>query len=131
MNPLHTEFKRKFAISMYKNMGIPMGEMNFLKDFVSDTRGDLYPLLEKSDDCAERVCENRYFVSAGSAERFFCQLFPFATRSELFDHVGSCVESLYLPKGGLGLSVEFDHGTPLENMAAVLDAVEVYRHYKG
>ena len=79
MNPLHTEFKRKFAISMYKNMGIPMGEMNFLKDFVSDTRGDLYPLLEKSDDCAERVCENRYFVSAGSAERFFCQLFPFAT----------------------------------------------------
>lgn len=59
------------------------------------------------------------------------QLFPFATRSQLFDHVGECVESLYLPQGGLGLKVEFDHGIPLENMAAVLDAVEKYRHYKG
>ena len=59
------------------------------------------------------------------------QLFPFATRSQLFDHVGECVESLYLPQGGLALNVEFDHGIPLENMAAVLDAVEKYRHYKG
>jgi hypothetical protein len=59
------------------------------------------------------------------------QLFPFGTRSELFDHVGECVESLYLPEGGLGLNVELDHGVPLENMAAVLDAVEKYRHYKG
>ena len=25
----------------------------------------------------------------------------------------------------------FHHGDPLENMAAVLDAVEKYRHYKG
>ena len=58
------------------------------------------------------------------------QLFPFANRSQLFDHVGECVESLYMPEGALGLSVEFDHGVPLENMAAVLDAVEKYRHYK-
>ena len=27
------------------------------------------------------------------------QLFPFATRSELFDHVGACTEALYLPEG--------------------------------
>jgi len=78
-NPLFTEFKRKFSLSMYKNMGISMGEMRFLKDFVNDTRGDLYPLLEKSADCHERVGENRYYVSGGSAERMFCQLFPFAT----------------------------------------------------
>ena len=58
------------------------------------------------------------------------QLFPFATRSEIFDHVGECVESLYMPAGGLGLNVELDHGVSLENMAAVLDAVEKYRHYK-
>ena len=79
MNPLYTEFKRKFSISMYKNMGIPMGEMSFLKDFVNDTRGDLYPLFEKSEGCFERVGETRYYVSGGSAERVFCQLFPFAT----------------------------------------------------
>ena len=59
------------------------------------------------------------------------QLFPFATRSELFDHVGACVESLYLREGGLGLNVELNYDVSLENMAAVLDAVEKYRHYKG
>ena len=36
-----------------------------------------------------------------------------------------------LPQGALGLSVEFNYEIPLENMAAVLDAVEKYRHYKG
>lgn len=79
MNPLYTEFKRKFAISMYKNAGIPMAQMSFLKDFVNDTRGDLYPLIEKSEGCSESVLGNRYHVSGGSAERVFCQLFPFAT----------------------------------------------------
>lgn len=79
MNPLYTEFKRKFSISMYKNMGIPLGEMSFFKDFVNDTRGDLYPLIEKSDDCNEQVYGNRYHISCGRAERVFCQLFPFAT----------------------------------------------------
>lgn len=59
------------------------------------------------------------------------QLFPFATRSQMFDHVGACVEALYLREGGLGLNVELDHGVSLENMAFVLDAVETYRHYKG
>ena len=79
MNPLYTEFKRKFSIPMYKNMGIPLGEMRFFKDFVNDTRGDLYPLIEKSERCVERVFENRYQVSGGSAKRLFCQIFPFAT----------------------------------------------------
>lgn len=60
-------------------MGISLGEMSFFKDFVNDDRGDLYPLLEKSEGCAERVFENRYYVSGGKAERVFCQLFPFAT----------------------------------------------------
>ena len=59
------------------------------------------------------------------------QMFPFATASQLFDHVAECVESLYLPKGGLGLNVELNYDVSLENMAAVLDAVEKYRHYKG
>ena len=59
------------------------------------------------------------------------QLFPFATRSELFDHVGECVEALYMPEGGLGLNVELNYEIPLDNMASILDAVEKYRHYKG
>ena len=59
------------------------------------------------------------------------QLFPVATRSQLWDHVAEAVESLYLPQGGLGLSVELNYEISLENMAAILDAVEKYRHYKG
>lgn len=64
---------------MYKNMGISLGEMSFFKDFVNDTRGDPYPLTKKSSDCVETVSANRYRVSGGSAERVFCQFFPFAT----------------------------------------------------
>ena len=59
------------------------------------------------------------------------QLFPFGSRSRIFDHVGECVESLWMPEGGLGLNVEFNYEIPLENMASVLDAVEKYRHYHG
>jgi len=59
------------------------------------------------------------------------QMFSSATHSQLVDHVAECVESLYLPQGALGLSIEFDQGVPLENMASILDAVEKYRHYKG
>lgn len=58
------------------------------------------------------------------------QMFPFATRSEIFDHVAECVESLYLPQGGLSLNVELNYEIPLDNCAAILDAVEKYRHYK-
>ena len=35
------------------------------------------------------------------------------------------------PQGALALKVEFNYEIPLENMAAVLDACEKYRHYKG
>ena len=59
------------------------------------------------------------------------QLFPLATPSQLKDHVAECVESLYLPQGALGLSIEFNYEVPLENIAAVLDAAEKYRHYRG
>jgi len=59
------------------------------------------------------------------------QLFPLGTPKELHDHVEDCVKSLFLPQGGLGLNVELNWDMPLENMAAVLDAVEEYRFYQG
>ena len=59
------------------------------------------------------------------------QLFPVGTRSQIWDHVAAAVEGLYMKEGGLGLNVELNYEVPLENMAAVLDAVEKYRHYKG
>lgn len=59
------------------------------------------------------------------------QLFPFATPSQIDDHVRECVEALYLPQGGLGLTAELNYEIPIDNMAAVLEALEKYRHYKG
>ena len=58
------------------------------------------------------------------------QLFPVGTPSQLRSHVAECVEALYMPEGGLGLSVEFNDDISLDNMAIILDAVEKYRHYK-
>ena len=59
------------------------------------------------------------------------QMFPFASPSQLDDHVRECVEALYLPQGGLGLSIEFNYDVPLQNMEAVLDAARKYRTYNG
>ena len=74
-----------------------------------------------------RVCRGRIPINL-DLDR---QLSPLATRSQLHDHVAECVESLYLPEGGLGLNVELNYEIPLNNMAAILDAVEEYRFYKG
>ena len=52
-------FRRKFSTSMFKNQQIKTGEMTFTKDFVSATDvSDLYPIIEKSDDCDEAVENN-------------------------------------------------------------------------
>ena len=58
------------------------------------------------------------------------QLFPFASPTELDEHVHECVEALYLPQGGLCLNVELNYETPIENCAAILEALEKYRHYR-
>ena len=79
MNILKAEFKRKFSISMYKNLKLSLAEMTFAKDFVNDKRGDMYPLLAKDESCQEIVAHNRYTVRGGDSKRFFCQFFPYAT----------------------------------------------------
>ena len=79
MDLLNTEFKRKFALSMYKNLKIKLAEMSFHKDFVNDTRGDLYPVLHRSEDCREEVKNERYFVRKGAVKRLVCDLFPYAS----------------------------------------------------
>ena len=68
-------FKRKFSFSAYKNHKIFMSEMTFTNDFVTDKRGDLYPVLYKSDDCQESVASNRYHLHGGSIKRWSAQFF--------------------------------------------------------
>ena len=94
---------------MYKNMGIEMGEMSFLKDFVNDTRGDLYPLLDKSEGCKETVAAGRYHVEGGHAERVLCQFFPFATyEAEAVSIAGEMGFVFRLPDAAAFVRVAFD-----------------------
>ena len=58
------------------------------------------------------------------------QLFPFATPSELDDHVREAVEALWTPEGGLAFSVELGYDVPAENMAALMAAARKYRQYR-
>ncbi len=79
MDITKTEFKRKFAISMYKDLSFELARMSFAKDFVNDGRGDPYPILGKSEGCAELVENGAFRVSDGYSKRFFCAFFPYAT----------------------------------------------------
>jgi len=55
------------------------------------------------------------------------QLYPFATPSQLDDHVRECVEALALPEGGLALKFELNYDIPLANIVALLEAARKYR----
>jgi len=74
----------------------------------------------------ERVCKGKIPIEL-DLDR---QLYPFATPSQLDDHVRECVETLYLPEGGLSLKLEINFDVPLENVTALFDAVRKYRVYK-
>jgi hypothetical protein len=58
------------------------------------------------------------------------QLLPFATPSELEDHIMESAEALALPEGGLSLSVEISEDVPLANIAAIINALEKARVFK-
>ena len=70
---------RLFSRSCSKDWKLPLGEMTFFKDFVHDDRGDLHPLISKSEDCREAVLANTYRVYSGSVQRLLGQYFPYAT----------------------------------------------------
>ena len=52
------------------------------------------------------------------------QLFPFATPSEIEDHIGMVFEGLYMPEGGLMLYAECEPDIPLENIEAICRTFE-------
>ena len=100
MNIQKVVFRRKFAKSMYKTLKLSLCEMTFTKDFINDTRGDLYPVLEKSPDCMERVSQNSYIVEQGSIRRYMGQFFPYASYELTFEtETGEVGFGFKLPEG--------------------------------
>ena len=74
-----------------------------------------------------RVCKGKIPISL-DLDR---QLFPFCSPKDLRDHVRETVEKMYLPEGGLGINLEVGQDVSLENIDALLSAVNEYRFYKG
>jgi hypothetical protein len=54
---------------------------------------------------------------------------PFATPQGIEDHVRECVESFYLPQGGLGIVLSLNMDVPLEIIKAAVAAVEKFRFF--
>ena len=76
-------------------------------------------------DDLERVCKGKIPIMLDLDRQFI----PFATPSQINDHVRECVERLALPQGGLGLYIEISFDVPLPNIVALLDAARKYRNY--
>lgn len=101
---------RLFSRSCSKDWKLPLCEMTFFKDFVNDDRGDLYPLLCKSDDCGEVVLANTYRVYQGTARRLLGQYFPYATYEISFcTRTGECGFVFEIP----GSSIQITAGQKL------------------
>lgn len=106
------------------------------------TDGMIYEIIPDLKDCGvdmvnpqfrangldniARVCKGKIAVDL-DLDR---QLFPFATPSEIEDHVRQAVETLYMPEGGLAIKAELGQEIPLENVVAILDALRKYQYYK-
>lgn len=74
-------FKRQFSLTLYKNKKLMLGEMSFFKDFITDTRGDLYPLLCKEGEPTETISGGFYHVTGSETDflsRLVGQFFPYA-----------------------------------------------------
>lgn len=74
-------FKRLFSLTMYKNKKLKLGQMSFFKDFVNDTRGDLYPVYEKEGKIFEQISSGKYSFSSadGHILRLIGAYFPYAS----------------------------------------------------
>jgi uroporphyrinogen decarboxylase len=57
------------------------------------------------------------------------QKFPFFSPQDIDDHIHKAVDKLGSPAGGLWLKAEIGQDVPLENIAAIFDALEKYRSY--
>ena len=104
------KFRRKFSVNFYKNLKLKLGEMSFYKDFINDRRGDLYPIIGKSQNCDECVRGGHYFVN-GRAERLIGGHFPYATCEAVIEELdGTCGFGFNTPKGRAEVLLKNDGG---------------------
>lgn len=77
MSPDGYDFRRLFAVNLYKNKSFLLGRMCFDRDFVHDDRGDPYPILAGTG--IEEIARGTYAVQAEHLTRLLGGFSPYAT----------------------------------------------------
>jgi len=132
--PMSPEMWRKFIKPAYERIIGPCRDRGLLNFLHSDGRIiDIIPdlievgvhilnpqlrsngLADLKDVAVGKVC---------LAQDLDRQLFPFASASEIEDHIGEVHDTLSRPDGGLMLVAEIDHRLPLDKVDAIFDALE-------
>lgn len=93
-------FRRKFSFNSYKNLRMKMGEMSFSSDFTFSERGDMYPVIRKSDNLREKVSDGKYILNTTSGKAEILRLFG--------QYILNCSYSLEIEKcenADVGISV--------------------------
>ena len=132
--PMSPEMWRKFIKPSYERMfrpcrqrGVPVGLhsdghiLEIIPDLIEVGVRLLNPQIRANGlEGLVRVAKGKVALNQ-DLDR---QLFPFATPSEIEDHIGEVYEALYMPEGGLMLYAECEPDVPLENIDAICTALE-------
>jgi uroporphyrinogen decarboxylase len=73
-----------------------------------------------------RVCRGKIPINLDLDRQYM----PFATPRSIDAHIHKCIESFYLPEGGLGLFLSLNQDVPLNVVEAAVASVEKFRFYR-
>ena len=70
-------FRRKFSLSLYKNLRLKLAEAEFSKDVAETERANKYPVISSSGEYTEKVQGGEYFFDGdGSVVRYVSPFYP-------------------------------------------------------
>ncbi|MBQ9773505.1 MAG: hypothetical protein IJW30_02470 [Clostridia bacterium] len=114
MNWYDVKFRRRFSVNLYRNLRLDMGKMSFFKNWVTDRRGDPYPVLQRSGDVQETVGQGAYETTSeqgGFVRRLLGSFFPWNTYEACIKDFSSTAVGFCLSGDAGELSVWLDaHG---------------------
>ncbi|MBQ7335233.1 MAG: hypothetical protein IJW92_02010 [Clostridia bacterium] len=129
MNLNKVLFRRRFSVNLYRNLRLPMGEMNFHKNWADDRRGDPYPLLNRLGNLQESVGGGVYRIASLGENAFVKRLlgsfFPWNTYEIKLSELQNASVGFFLNGEGGTLSVLLnEHG-------AAVRCAEAERFFQG
>ena len=125
---------RRYLKPAYKAIVAPCAERGVY--FYLHTDGHILEIIPDLVDCGVAVVNPQIRANglaglATVAKGKVCinldldrQLFPFADRRELQEHIHTAIDTLNSPRGGLMLTAECEPDVPLENVRTILETLE-------